>query len=108
SGGLEIDESLLTGESDPISKHNGDEALSGSIVVAGAASRRATRVGADAYARKLAAEARRFQLVNSELMNGINTILRYVQWALFPTAILLAFSQFHVHDTTKEAIAGVV
>jgi cation-transporting ATPase E len=108
SGGLEIDESLLTGESDPISKHTGDEALSGSIVVAGAASMRATRVGADAYARKLAAEARRFQLVNSELMNGINTILRYVQWALFPTAILLAFSQFHVQDNTKDAIAGVV
>jgi cation-transporting ATPase E len=106
--GLEIDESMLTGESDPVSKNEGDEVLSGSIVVAGSGCMQTTRVGPDAYARRLAREARRFELVRSELMDGINTILRYVQWALFPTALLLAFSQFHVQPTTKEAIAGVV
>src|SRR3954469_4701589 len=89
SEGLELDESLLTGESDPVPKHQGDEALSGSIVVAGAGLFQATRVGPDAYARRLASEARRFTLVHSELMAGINTILRYVQYALFPTAALL-------------------
>ncbi len=106
--GLEVDESLLTGESDPVSHHPGDEVRSGSIVVAGSGRMRATAVGADAYAHKLAVEARRFALVRSELMDGINTILRYVQWALFPTAALLAFSQFHVQPNTREAIAGVV
>jgi cation-transporting ATPase E len=108
SDGLELDESLLTGESEPVSKHAGDEVLSGSIVVAGSGLFQATRVGPDAYARRLAHEARRFTLVHSELMAGINKILRYVQWALVPTAVLLAFSQFHVQPTTRAAIAGVV
>ncbi|HEV7526283.1 MAG TPA: cation-translocating P-type ATPase, partial [Acidimicrobiia bacterium] len=44
----------------------------------------------------------------SELMDGINQILRYVQWALVPTAVLLAFSQFRVQDSNRAAIAGVV
>jgi cation-transporting ATPase E len=106
--GLELDESMLTGESDPVSPAEGDEVLSGSIAVAGRARFQVTRVGADAYARRLATEARRFSVTHSELVSGINQILRYVQWALFPTAVLLAFSQFHVHSSTREAIAGIV
>jgi cation-transporting P-type ATPase E len=106
--GLEVDESLLTGEADPIAKSAADEVLSGSIVVAGAGRFQATGVGADAYARKLANEARRFTLVRSELMDGINTILRYVTWALLPTAALLALSQFRAHDGWREAMSGVV
>jgi cation-transporting ATPase E len=106
--GLELDESMLTGESDPVAKEVGDEVLSGSIAVAGRGRFQVTRVGADAYARRLAAEARRFTRTRSELMDGINQILRYVQWALVPTAILLAFSQFKVQDSNKAAIAGVV
>ena len=106
--GLELDESLLTGEAEPVAPGEGDEVLSGSIAVAGRARFQVTRVGADAYARKLATEARRFTVTYSELVSGINQILRYVQWALFPTAVLLAFSQFHVQATTHEAIAGIV
>jgi cation-transporting P-type ATPase E len=64
SDGLEIDESLLTGESEPVSKDAGAEVLSGSIVVAGSGQFQATRVGADAYARRLANEARRFNSCN--------------------------------------------
>jgi len=106
--GLEIDESLLTGEADPVDKRRGDEALSGSIVVAGTGRLCATRIGAEAYARKLAAEARRFTLVHSELQAGINTILRYVTWAIFPTAILLLASQLDSHESVREAMAGTV
>jgi cation-transporting P-type ATPase E len=106
--GLEIDESLLTGESDPVDKAADDEVLSGSIVVAGRGRFQATRVGDDAYARRLASEARRFTLVRSELMDGINTILRYVTYALVPTAALLALSQFRAHEGWREAMAGVV
>ena len=49
-------------------------------------------MGADAYARKLAAQARRFAPVRSELMDGINRILRYVTWAIGPVAVLLVIS----------------
>jgi cation-transporting ATPase E len=106
--GLEIDESLLTGESDAVPKRPGDEVLSGSIVVSGSGRFQATRVGDDAYARRLAREARRFALVRSELMDGINDILRYITWALVPTAMLLALSQFRAHEGWREAMAGVV
>src|SRR5205085_3306021 len=66
SDGLELDESLLTGESESTSKELGAPVLSGSIVVAGSGRFQATRVGADSYARRLATEARRFSLVRSE------------------------------------------
>ena len=109
SDGMEIDESLLTGESEPLAKDIDADVLSGSIVVAGAGRFQATRVGADAYARRLAHEARRFTVTRSELVDGINQILRYVQWALLPTAALLALSQFTVqHHSWREAIAGVI
>lgn len=107
--GLEADESLLTGESEPIDKREGDELLSGSFVVAGTGRFQAVRIGPDAYARKLAAEARRFTVVHSELVAGINRILRYVTWAIFPTAALLLYSQFAINDEGwREAMTGTV
>jgi cation-transporting ATPase E len=109
SDGLELDESLLTGESDPIHKREGDPVLSGSIAVAGRGRVQATAVGADAYARRLATEARRFALVHSEIQAGINQILRYVTWALVPTAAVLAFSQFAArHESWRESVTGTV
>jgi cation-transporting ATPase E len=105
---LQVDESLLTGESDPVDKDDGDAVLSGSFVVAGSGRFQTTGVGDDAYARKLAAEARRFQLARSELMDGINLILRYVTWAIFPAAALLLVSQFHANDDWREAVSGAV
>ena len=105
--GLELDESLLTGESDPVDKRPDDEVLSGSFVVAGNGRFQATRVGSDAYARKLAAEARRFQLTRSELMDGINTILRIITWILIPVSALLFWRQIGKHDL-EEALRGTV
>jgi cation-transporting ATPase E len=108
SASLEADESLLTGESEPVDKRAGDRLLSGSFVVAGSGSYQATEVGAEAYARRLATEARRFALVRSELMDGINRILRYVTWAIVPVAVLLIVSQLHVHDTAQAALTATV
>src|SRR5581483_1599695 len=70
--GLQVDESLLTGEVDPVDKHPGDTVLSGSFAVAGTGRFQATAVGADAYARRLTAEARQFTVVSSDLRDGIN------------------------------------
>jgi cation-transporting ATPase E len=109
--GLDVDESLLTGESDPVEKRPGDEVLSGSFVAAGSGRFQATRVGADSYARKISAEARRFKLARSELMDGINLILRIVTWALIPTSALLLWSQLSDSDldaALRGTVAGVV
>ncbi len=105
---LQVDESLLTGESDPVDKTPGDHLLSGSFVVAGSGRFQATAVGDDAYARKLATEARRFALARSELMDGINRILRYVTWAIFPVAVLLLVSQYNANDRWQDAVIGTV
>ena len=84
----------------PVNKGVGDEVLSGSFVVAGSGRFQATRVGPDSYAAKLATEARRFQLTRSELMDGINTILRIVTWVLIPTSALLLWSQLKATTTS--------
>lgn len=108
STGLQVDESLLTGEAEPVDKASGDEVLSGSFVVAGSGTYQATAVGADAYAHKLAAEARRFTLARSELMDGINRMLRYVTWAIVPIAALLLLSQLHAKHGIGDAVSGTV
>ncbi|MGO1912276.1 MAG: P-type ATPase, partial [Corynebacterium sp.] len=91
--GFSVDESQLTGEADAVSKQVGDEVLSGSFVSAGTAVFRAGRVGQDAYAAKLAAEASEFSLTDSVLMSGINSILRVITWLLIPTGVLTIWTQ---------------
>ncbi|MFD8134426.1 cation-translocating P-type ATPase [Streptomyces mirabilis] len=111
--GLEIDESLLTGEADPVVKHAGDAVMSGSFVVAGGGAFTATKVGREAYAAQLAEEASRFTLVHSELRSGISTILKYVTWMMIPTAIGLVISQLVVKqhgfkDSIARTVGGIV
>ncbi|WP_405789411.1 HAD-IC family P-type ATPase [Streptomyces sp. NBC_00029] len=107
--GLEIDESLLTGEADPVLKKPGDLVMSGSFVVAGGGAFTATKVGREAYAAQLAEEASRFTLVHSELRSGISTILKYVTWMMIPTSIGLIISQLLVKDNNlKDSIARTV
>ncbi|MEU1486360.1 HAD-IC family P-type ATPase [Streptomyces sp. NPDC005752] len=106
---LEIDESLLTGEADPVVKRPGDPVMSGSFVVAGGGAFTATKVGREAYAAQLAEEASRFTLVQSELRSGISTILKYVTWMMVPTAIGLIISQLVVKDDNfKDSVARTV
>jgi len=108
SASLQADESLLTGESQPVDKRAGDRLLSGSFVVAGSGDYQATGVGAEAYAAKLAAQARRFTVVRSELVAGINQILRYVTWAIPLVAALLVVSQLHTHQSVREGATSTV
>jgi cation-transporting ATPase E len=107
--GLEVDESLLTGEADPVVKEPGETVMSGSFVVAGGGAFTATRVGREAYAAQLAEEASRFTLVNSELRNGIGRILKICVTLMIPAAIGLVLSQLLVeHTDTFEAIRRMV
>ncbi len=106
---LEIDESLLTGEADPIAKDAGDTVMSGSFVVSGAGAYRATKVGSEAYAAKLAAEASKFTLVKSELRNGINRILQFITYLLVPAGLLTIYTQlFTTHVGWRESVLRMV
>jgi cation-transporting ATPase E len=84
SDGLEADESLLSGEAEPVAKQPGDRVLSGSFTVAGTGWVRAVDVGEAAYAARLQAQARRFSLIRSELQQGTNQILRLMTWVMVP------------------------
>ena len=119
--GLEIDESILTGESDAVRPAPGARVLSGTTVTAGEGLMRATAVGERAYAHRLAREARRFSKVGSELQEGTDRVLRWISWVIVPVALLLAWSQISAAGgwqaaratgawrmATVAAIAGVV
>ena len=108
STNLEIDESLLTGEADPVDKSVDDNVMSGSFVVAGSGIMRATAVGAASYASQLSSEARRFSLVKSELRSGINRIITIVGWMMIPISIILITSQLSSHETFVDAVQGSV
>jgi cation-transporting ATPase E len=95
---LEVDESLLTGEADPIDKDVGDKVMSGSFVVSGSGAYRATKVGKQAYAAKLAEEASKFTLVKSELRSGINKILQFITYLLIPAGLLTIYTQLFTTD----------
>ena len=105
---IEIDESLLSGESDPVAKAVGDQVLSGSIVVAGSGLAQVIRVGQDSFASQLTAEARRFTLTSSELVDGINQILKYVAIAIVITGPILFINQTRTTATWQEAVRGAV
>jgi cation-transporting ATPase E len=108
--GLEIDESLLTGESDPVSKALGDDVRSGSIVVAGHGRFQATAVGAAAYATQLAAEAKQSQTAHSELVAATTRLLRWISLVMLVVAPFLLWSQFNTSDNKswQAAVTGAV
>lgn len=106
---LEVDESLLTGEADPVAKATGDAVMSGSFVVAGTGAYRATKVGPEAYAAKLAEEASKFTLVKSELRNGINRILQFITYLLVPAGLLTIYTQlFTTHVGWRQSVLRTV
>lgn len=108
AAGIEVDESLLTGESDLVVKRSGDAVLSGSFVVAGTGAYRATKVGRAAYAAKLAEEASKFTLVRSELNAGVNKILKFITWLLVPAGALTVWNQLSGQQPLSQALTGMV
>ncbi|WP_197022352.1 cation-translocating P-type ATPase [Candidatus Blastococcus massiliensis] len=108
--GLAVDESLLTGEAEPVAKEPGDGVWSGAIVVAGRARVQATAVGDDAYAARLATEARRFTTTFSELVADTNRLLRWIAVVLVVVAPAVLWSQFRSDDNLgwREAVTGTV
>ncbi|MBM7824535.1 cation-transporting ATPase E [Arcanobacterium pluranimalium] len=90
---LAVDESMLTGESDPVVKEPGDPIVSGSFVVVGTGKFRVSKVGAQSYAAQIAAQASKFTLHKSQLQAGIDSILKYITMILVPVGILTIIAQ---------------
>ncbi len=110
STGLAVDESLLTGEAEPVVKLPGDPVSAGSFVVAGRGRMRTTAVGESTYAARLSTEARRFTTTRSELVAGTDRLLRWIAVGLVVVGPLVLWSQFQTHDNPgwREAVTGTV
>ncbi|WP_374010353.1 HAD-IC family P-type ATPase [Leifsonia sp. LS-T14] len=117
STGLSLDESMLTGESDPVFKDDGASLLSGSHVVTGTGQAAVTAVGADSYASRLTSEIRKHSLVRSELREATNRILVYLSWVLGPLILITligrvltygGFTEVFVDDRWRRALLDAV
>ncbi len=106
--GLEIDESLLTGEADPVDKSVGDLAMSGSFVVAGSGMYVATRVGRDSFAAGLTEQAKKFTQTRSELRDDIAKFVRLTSFLIPPVGIILLISQLRANQSVDDAIRGTI
>ena len=109
AGSLEVNESLLTGESDNLSKGRKDSLYSGSFVASGKAWCRVVHVGSDNYASRITREAKEFRQVGSELRSSINAILKVISIIIVPVGALLFYKQFVLEKTPmRSAVVGMV
>ena len=108
-GSVEVNESLLTGESDNLPKNVGDELFSGSFVTSGEASCQIIHVGKDNYAAQITSEAKEFKRHNSELKNSLNAILKVISIIIVPIGALLFYKQYYiVGDTFRDSVVSMV
>ena len=113
AGQLQVNESLITGEADVIVKNAGDELKSGSFVVAGTGRAQLTKVGADAFAARLAAEAKADpRAAKSEMMRSLDKLIRVVGIALIPIGLILFYQAYQVRGqdfrTSAEGMVGAL
>ena len=98
-GGIEVNESLLTGESDAVIKQIGAELFSGSFVISGKAYAKVTHVGNENYATKLANEVKKEKKVSSELLGSMQKITRFTSFLIIPMGILLLLEALFIRHT---------
>ncbi len=111
SGEILVNESLITGESESVTKNNNMDILSGSFVVSGSALAEVVHVGADNYTAQISAEAKYIKKVNSEIMNFLNRIIKYISIAIIPIGVLLFISQMDsgtFNDTVVHVVAALI
>lgn len=108
-----VNESLLTGEAEPIHKKIGDSLLSGSFIVSGKCRCRAEHIGEENYASTISSGAKYVKKVNSEIMLTLNKIIKFISIAIFPVGILLSLNQYfqndgNITDTVTHVVAALV
>ena len=104
-GEVDVNESLLTGESDSIHKTCGSKVLSGSFVTSGKAMCLLTEVGHDCYMEKLSSEAKQFKRYKTELQRNLDTILKFINIIIVPLGIILFAKQYWISGSTYEQAA---
>ena len=104
-GEVDVNESLLTGESDSIHKTCGSKVLSGSFVTSGKAMCLLTEVGHDCYMEKLSSEATQFKRYKTELQRNLDTILKFISIIIVPLGIILFAKQYWISGSTYEQAA---
>lgn len=107
-GECQVNESLLTGEADPVYKKAGDEILSGSFLVSGSVKAQVIHVGKDNYVNKIVGKAKYIKKPHSEILKSIKTIIKIVTIALAPIAGLLFYNQIRMDRTLAEAVVATV
>ena len=108
-GSIEVNESLLTGESDNLQKNEGDELFSGSFVTSGEAWCQIIHVGKDNYAAQITSEAKEFKRHNSELRNSLNAILKTISVIIVPMGLLLFYKQYYIAGNgIRDAVVNMV
>ena len=113
SDGIEVNESMITGESKPVRKHMGDTLWSGSFLVAGSGQAKVIHVGKDNYATELANQAKQKKRASSEMQDAIKRIIKVTGTILIPVGVLLFMSQWKIEDMTLSnalvnTVAGVI
>ena len=107
AGEVEVDESLLTGEAEPVQKSIGDHLYSGSFIVSGACRAQAEHIGADNYAAKIAAEAKKHKKIHSKLMGALNKVVKFTGIFVLPLGVLLFLSAyFLLGENIREAVVA--
>lgn len=111
-GSVEVNESLLTGEADPIVKREGDKLLSGSFIVSGSCVAVAEKVGGDSYAAKLAEKAKKYKKLDSKLMKSIDKIIKIAGMLVVPVGALMLWRSLSagisIHDTVTDIAAALI
>ena len=107
SGEIEVNESLLTGESDTILKKAGDKLLSGSYVVSGKCYSKVEKVGKDNFAEKITSETKKYKRAESELVNSMKRVTRFTSFVIIPVGIILFVQAFFVRnmDMTNSVVS---
>ena len=108
-GKIEVNESLITGEIDPITKTKGDELLSGSFVISGSSLAQVTHVGEENYTYKISKDAKYIKPITSEIMVSLKKIIKLISYIIIPLGIIFFTKQMHIsNNTIDKAIVNTV
>lgn len=112
-GTVQVNESFITGESDTIYKKQGDQIFSGSFIVSGKCTAKVEHIGEENYTAQISSGAKYVKKVNSEIMNSLNKIIKFLTFVIIPIGIALFYTQLQVEDTTLQkavvkSVAGII